>query len=139
MKISSKKAGNLSQRRDWTTPSLTDDGPTTTPTETPTTTPTRTPTDTPTVGQCTAVLRDGSRWNDRFNSEVTVTGSSDWTVVVSISSPQTVSTVWNGSVTWNSSKTLMTVKPDGNGNVFGFTTMANGNWTRPQIRSCTAS
>jgi endo-1,4-beta-xylanase len=33
----------------------------------------------------------------------------------------------------------VTLRPNGNGNVFGVTTLANGNFTRPQVRSCTAT
>ncbi|MEU4402033.1 endo-1,4-beta-xylanase [Micromonospora orduensis] len=107
--------------------------PTTTP---PTTTPP--PTDPPT-GSCTATLRDATRWGDRFNSEVTVTGASNWTVVVAVTPPQKVSNTWNGSPSWDSSGNVMTMRSNGSGNVFGFTTMANGNWSRPEVRSCTAS
>jgi hypothetical protein len=35
---------------------------------------------------------------------------------------------------------VMTMRSNGSGNTFGFTTMMNGNsGARPQIRSCTAS
>ncbi|PWU55193.1 polysaccharide deacetylase, partial [Micromonospora sp. S4605] len=90
-------------------------------------------------GSCTATLRDGTRWGDRFNSEVTVSGASNWTVVVAVTPPQKVSATWNGTPSWDSSGNVMTMRSNGSGNVFGFTTMANGNWTRPQVRSCTAS
>ena len=103
------------------------------------TTPTGNPTTPPVGGGCTASLRDGMRWPDRFNSEVSVTGTNNWTVVIAVTSPQRVSAVWNGNPTWDSTGFVMTVRPNGNGNVFGFTTMANGNFTRPQVRSCTAS
>ncbi|MGX7671806.1 glucuronyl esterase domain-containing protein [Plantactinospora sp. DSM 117369] len=40
---------------------------------------------------------------------------------------------------WDSSGNVMTVRANGSGNTFGFTTMTNGNSSaRPQIRSCTA-
>ncbi|MGK5672007.1 endo-1,4-beta-xylanase [Micromonospora sp. URMC 106] len=108
--------------------------PTTAP---PTTAPPTTPP--PGGGGCTATLRDGTRWADRFNSEVTVSGATTWTVVVAVTPPQKVSATWNGTPSWDSSGNVMTMRSNGSGNVFGFTTMANGNWTRPQVRSCTAS
>jgi endo-1,4-beta-xylanase len=108
--------------------------PTTTP---PTTAPPTTPP--PGGGGCTATLRDGARWADRFNSEVTVSGATTWTVVVAVTPPQKVSATWNGTPSWDTSGNVMTMRSNGSGNVFGFTTMANGNWTRPQVRSCTAS
>ncbi|MFI7489012.1 endo-1,4-beta-xylanase [Micromonospora echinaurantiaca] len=111
-------------------------GGTTPPTTPPTTGPTTPP---PGGGSCTATLRDGTRWGDRFNSEVTVSGASNWTVVVAVTPPQKVSATWNGTPSWDSSGNVMTMRSNGSGNVFGFTTMANGNWTRPQVRSCTAS
>ncbi|MFK3979031.1 endo-1,4-beta-xylanase [Micromonospora sp. NPDC050397] len=109
---------------------------TTPPTTGPTTGPTTPP---PGGGGCTATLRDGTRWGDRFNSEVTVSGATNWTVVVAVTPPQRVSSTWNGTPSWDSSGSVMTMRSNGSGNVFGFTTMANGNWTRPQVRSCTAS
>jgi hypothetical protein len=151
IRIASKALGNLSQWRDWTTPTLTTSTgqpttvpPTTTPpTSTPPTStpPTSTPpTTTPPAGTCSATLRDGTRWSDRFNTEVTVTGpTNNWTVVLALTSPQSVSSVWNGTYTYNSSTRLVTVKANGSGNVFGITTTANGNFTRPQVRSCTTA
>ncbi len=139
--------GNLAQWRDWTTPNLTQ-SPTTQPTNPPTNQPTNPPTSQPTTppattpppsGTCAATLRDGTRWSDRFNTEVTVTGTNNWTVVLALTSPQTVSSTWNSTFTFNTSTRLVTLRPNGNGNVFGVTTLANGNFTRPQVRSCTAS
>ncbi len=88
-------------------------------------------------GNCTATLRDGTRWADRFNTEVTVTGTSNWTVVITLTSPQQFSSAWNATAATNG--TTITLRPNGNGNVFGITTLANGNFTRPQVRSCTVT
>ncbi|ROO62349.1 GH35 family endo-1,4-beta-xylanase [Micromonospora sp. Llam0] len=111
--------------------------PTPTPTPDPTT-PTPDPT-TPGPGTCTATMSTGQVWGDRYNTSVTVTGTSNWTVVVAITPPQRISATWNGNPTWDSSGNVMTIRANGNGNTFGFTTMFNGNsWARPQIRSCTA-
>ncbi|SCL44094.1 endo-1,4-beta-xylanase (glycosyl hydrolase family 10) [Micromonospora citrea] len=110
-----------------------------TPPPTSTPPPTTGPTTPPPGGSCTATLRDGTRWGDRFNSEVVVNGATSWTVVVAVTPPQKISATWNGSPSWDTSGNVMTMRSNGSGNVFGFTTMANGNWTRPQVRSCTAS
>ncbi|MGC4745911.1 endo-1,4-beta-xylanase [Micromonospora sp. DT201] len=132
----------LAALNNGTTPPTTTPPTTTPPTTTPpTTTPPTTapPTTPPPGGGCTATLQDSTRWGDRFNSLVTVSGASNWTVVVAVTPPQRVSSTWNGSPSWDSSGNVMTMRSNGSGNVFGFTTMANGNWSRPQVRSCTAS
>ncbi|GGO14061.1 xylanase [Micromonospora parathelypteridis] len=103
--------------------------------------PTDPPTTPPAGDSCSASVTQGTVWGDRYNTSVTVSGASNWTAVVSITSPQRVSTTWGGgSFTWDSSGTVATVRSNGSGNTFGFTTMMNGNsGARPQIRSCTAS
>ena len=105
------------------------------------TTPGGNPTITPPGGggSCTAVYAETQRWGDRFNGQVTITGASTWTVVVAVTSPQKISTTWNGTASWDSSGSVMTMKSNGSGNTFGFTVMANGNWNTPTVRSCTAS
>ncbi|GIF52063.1 poly(hydroxyalkanoate) depolymerase family esterase [Asanoa ferruginea] len=108
-------------------------GPTTPP---PTGEPTTPP---PAGGSCTASITPGTVWGDRYNTSVTVTGSTTWTVVVGITAPQRVSTTWSGTFSWSGGGNTMTVKPNGSGNTFGFTTMTNGNsGARPRITSCTA-
>ncbi|MET8121923.1 polysaccharide deacetylase family protein [Micromonospora sp. NPDC005189] len=93
----------------------------------------------PTGGNCTTTVTTPNVWGDRYNTSVTVSGANTWTVVVAITAPQRVSTIWNGNATWDSSGSVMTVRSNGSGNTFGFTTMTNGNSSaRPQIRSCTA-
>ena len=93
----------------------------------------------PSGGNCTATATTPNVWGDRYNTSVTVSGASAWTVVVAITPPQKISTVWNGTATWDSSGNVMTMRSNGSGNTFGFTTMFNGNsGARPQIRSCTS-
>jgi endo-1,4-beta-xylanase len=97
---------------------------------------------------CTVTYQETMRWGDRFNGQVTVRAGSSaisgWTTSVTLTSPQTVSTTWNGTPSWNGN--VMTMRPGGNGNLaagasttFGFTVMANGNWNTPQLGACTAS
>ncbi|HET6708113.1 endo-1,4-beta-xylanase [Amycolatopsis sp.] len=115
-------------------------GPTTTPTTTPTgpttsTTPT-TPT-TPGGGSCTATLSAGQSWGDRYNLNVSVSGSSTWTVTMNVPSPARISATWNINASWPSSQVLI-AKPNGSGNNWGVTIMTNGNRNWPSV-SCSAS
>jgi endo-1,4-beta-xylanase len=99
---------------------------------------------------CSVTYNETQRWGDRFNGQVTVRAGgspiSSWTTTVTVRSPQRISATWNGSPTWDSSGNVMTMRPNGNGNLaagastsFGFTVMANGNWTAPTPGACTAS
>nr|BFE50432.1 hypothetical protein GCM10017745_38590 [Saccharothrix mutabilis subsp. capreolus] len=98
-----------------------------------TTTPT-TSTSNPDPGGCTATYAEGEKWSDRFNGQVTVTGTNNWVVTVTVSSPQRIIATWNTTATWETAN-VMTARPNGNGNTFGFTVMHGGNWTWPSV-SC---
>ncbi len=98
--------------------------------------PTGTPSPTvPPGGACTAVYSAGTRWADRFNGQVSVSGSSSWVVTVTVASGQRISATWNGTASWGSDPNVMTMRPNGSGNAFGFTVMANGNFNPPAV-SC---
>ncbi|MDK1473914.1 endo-1,4-beta-xylanase [Streptomyces sp. 549] len=99
---------------------------------------------------CTVSYEQTDRWGDRFNGRVTVRAGSSaissWRVNVTVHSPQRISATWNGSPTWDSSGNVMTMRPSGNGSLsagastsFGFTVMANNNWTAPSIGACSVS
>lgn len=89
-------------------------------------------------GSCTAQISPGQQWSDRFNLSVTVSGTSAWIATVTVHSPQKIIATWNGSPTWDASGNVMTMRPNGSGNTFGFTIQHNGNWTWPDV-SCTAA
>ncbi|GAB3106522.1 endo-1,4-beta-xylanase [Streptomyces calidiresistens] len=102
------------------------------------------------TASCTVTYTETDRWGDRFNGRVVVTAGSrpisSWSVNVTVRSPQQISSTWNGTPSWDSSGNVMTMRPNGNGNLaagastsFGFTVMANGTWTAPTIGACTAS
>jgi len=99
-----------------------------------------TPTPTPTSGGggggggCTATLSAGTVGNNWYNLNVSVSGSNNWTVTVNMVAPAVVYSTWNTSASWPS-QYVMVGKPNGNGNNFGVTIMANGTWTWPSV-SC---
>jgi hypothetical protein len=116
-RISSRKAGNLADWRDWTTPTLSDGNQTTTTTtRPPTTTTTTTPTTTTTTsrppttttsnppGGCTATYRLVNPWPGGFQGEVAVTNTGStttngWNVSLTLASGQTVGQLWGGRYT----------------------------------------
>ncbi|MEU7473440.1 polysaccharide deacetylase family protein [Streptomyces sp. NPDC044984] len=83
---------------------------------------------------CTATLSAGTRWGDRYNLNVSVSGSSDWTVTMKVPSPAKVSATWNVSASYPDGQTLV-AKPNGSGNNWGVTIQTNGNWNWPTV-SC---
>ncbi|MFB7273142.1 polysaccharide deacetylase family protein [Streptomyces sp. NPDC056244] len=86
---------------------------------------------------CTATLSAGQQWSDRYNLNVTVTGSSTWTVTMNVPSPARVLSTWNISASYPNTQTL-TAKPNGSGNNWGVTIQHNGNQTWPTV-SCTTT
>ncbi len=85
-------------------------------------------------GGCTATLSAGSKGSNWYNLNVSVTGSSTWTVTVNMVSPAVVYSTWNVNATYPSQYVLKAT-PNGNGNNWGFTVTPNGQWTWPSV-SC---
>jgi endo-1,4-beta-xylanase len=85
-------------------------------------------------GGCSASLSAGQSWGDRYNLNVAVSGSSNWTVTMNVPSPAKIIATWNTSASYPSSQVL-TARPNGSGNNFGVTIQTNGNWTWPSV-SC---
>ncbi|MEW2493723.1 polysaccharide deacetylase family protein [Streptomyces nodosus] len=88
-------------------------------------------------GGCTATLSAGQQWSDRYNLNVSVTGSSNWTVTMNVPSPEKIIATWNITANYPSSQQLV-AKPNGNGNNWGVTIQTNGTWTWPTV-SCSTS
>ncbi|MFE9171225.1 glycoside hydrolase family 11 protein [Streptomyces kebangsaanensis] len=86
---------------------------------------------------CTATLSAGQQWSDRYNLNVSVSGSNNWTVTMNVPSPAKIISTWNVSASYPGSQVL-TAKPNGNGNNWGVTVQHNGNWTWPTV-SCSTS
>ncbi|MEV4517909.1 cellulose-binding protein [Dactylosporangium sp. NPDC049525] len=145
IRISSKAAGNLASWRDWDTPNLSGDpstppssgGPSSNPPSSnpPSSNPPSSP---PPGGSCTATLSAGQSWSDRYNLSVTVTGSSNWVVTMTMAGPARVLSTWNINATWSSAGAVMTATPNGSGNTWGVTIKHNGNRTWPTVSCRTA-
>jgi endo-1,4-beta-xylanase len=111
-------------------------GTTPPPTTTPTT-PTTPTTTTPTPGGCTGTYAKTAEWNVGFNGQVTVTGSSNWVLTITFHASQKVIGSWNYAGTWDSTGYVLTARPNGSGNVIGFTVEHGGNLTAPTV-TCSA-
>lgn len=86
-------------------------------------------------GSCTVSVTRGDSWGDRFNTNFTVSGSSDWRVSIGTGSGQSLQNSWNANVSGSSG--TLTATPNGNGNSFGITLYSNGNTALPSA-SCSS-
>ncbi|MFI9009845.1 cellulose binding domain-containing protein [Actinosynnema sp. NPDC053489] len=144
----SKATGNLSQWRDWTTPTL-GDGTTTTTTSTTTTTDTTTTTTTATTtttttsqqpGGCTATV-SLNQWTGGFVATVKVTAGATaltgWTVNVTLPPGATVTNAWNANRSGASGAVGFTnvgfngSVPAGQSTEFGFQATGTGSGLAP--------
>jgi len=151
IRISSRKAGNLAEWRDWQTPTLAD-GPTTPPTTPPTTNPPTTPPTTappttappttppPTGGGCSATA-SLNQWTGGFVATIRVTAGSSpvngWTVSIPLPSGATVTSSWNSNRT-GSTGTVQFANVSYNGSIaagqsteFGFQGTGTGTGMTP--------
>ncbi|MGW4381172.1 glycoside hydrolase family 11 protein [Kitasatospora sp. NPDC004531] len=87
-------------------------------------------------GGCTATLSAGSSWSDRYNLNVSVTGSNSWKVTVKVPSPEKISSTWNINASYPDAQTLVAT-PNGAGNNWGMTVMTNGSTTWPTVSCAT--
>jgi len=85
---------------------------------------------------CTVSVTRGQEWNDRFNVNLSVSGTSAWRVSINLAGGQTLQNSWNASVSGTSG--TLTATPNGNGNTFGITVYKNGNTATPTA-TCTAT
>ncbi|WP_394436675.1 endo-1,4-beta-xylanase [Streptomyces sp. SGAir0957] len=98
---------------------------------------------------CSVSYTTAEAWNDGYNGKVTVTAGSSpitaWSTTLTVPAPQKIVTVWNGSASWDSGGTVMTVKnaayngslAPGASTSFGFTAQKNGNGAAPVLGACT--
>lgn len=85
-------------------------------------------------GGCTATLSAGQQWSDRYNLNVSVSGSSTWTVTMNVPSPARIIATWNINASYPTAQQLVAT-PNGSGNNWGVTIQHNGNYTWPTV-SC---
>ena len=78
---------------------------------------------------CSVSITRGQEWGDRFNVNLTVSGSSTWTVSIGLNGAQSLQNSWNATVTGSTG--TLTARPNGAGNSFGITLFKNGSTALP--------
>ncbi len=78
---------------------------------------------------CTVNVTRGQEWSDRFNVNLSVSGTNSWTTRISLSGGQSLQNSWNANVTGSTG--TLTATPNGAGNNFGVTLYKNGSNTLP--------
>ncbi|KAB1914153.1 glycoside hydrolase family 11 protein [Micromonospora sp. AMSO31t] len=86
-------------------------------------------------GGCSVSVSRADEWSDRFNVNLSVSGSSNWVVTIRTNGGQTLQNSWNASISGTSG--TLTARPNGNGNNFGITLYKNGNNTTPTASCAT--
>ncbi|MEJ3750798.1 glycoside hydrolase family 11 protein [Actinomycetes bacterium KLBMP 9797] len=86
-------------------------------------------------GGCTVSVSRGDEWSDRFNVNLSVSGTSNWVVSIQAQGGQSLQNSWNASVSGTTG--TLTARPNGNGNNFGITLYKNGNNTTPTASCAT--
>jgi cellulase/cellobiase CelA1 len=133
--ISNLKAGDLSQWRDWQTPTLSDNPPSTTTAPTSTTT-----TSNPAI--LCRVADAMSSWDTGFTANLTVTNTgasavNGWAVTFTLPAGQTITNGWNATYSANSGQVTATNMPfnasipPGGMVTFGFQATHTGNTSKP--------
>ena len=84
-------------------------------------------------GSCVATLSAGQQWSDRYNLNVSVTGSDNWRVKMTLPSPEEMIATWNIDPYWPPPGNMLIAAPNGSGNNWGVTIRHNGNWTWPTV------
>ena len=87
-------------------------------------------------GSCTATLSAGSKGSNWYNLNVSVTGSSSWTVTMNLVAPAVVYSTTGVNATWPS-EYAMKATPGSGGNNWSVTISPNGTWTWPSV-SCSS-
>jgi peptidoglycan/xylan/chitin deacetylase (PgdA/CDA1 family) len=87
------------------------------------------------TSSCSVTVTRAEEWSDRFNVTYAVSGSSAWTVTLTLNGSQSVQSSWNATLSGSGSS--RTVKPNGSGNTFGVTFYKNGNSTTPAASCAT--
>jgi hypothetical protein len=139
--VSTLKAGNLAQWRNWQTPALTDGTTTSTSPTVPTTVPTS-PTTPGSPALTCHVTYDMSSWDTGFTTNITATNTSTtavngWALAFTLPAGQAITNGWNATYSPSSGPVTATNVsfdasiPPGGSVTFGFQATHTGNTSKP--------